>query len=92
MQLAVGTSLAVIVFTSVSSALAHHRRGAVRWPLVVQLSLGFAVGGWLGGVLAVWLGGVTAGAGVRPVRAGSGGTDDAWSFAAGWALAARCFE
>jgi uncharacterized membrane protein YfcA len=32
MQLAVGTSLAVIVFTSLSSALAHHRRGAVRWP------------------------------------------------------------
>ena len=57
MQLALGTSLAVIVFTSVSSALAHHRRGAVRWPLVMQLSLGFAVGGWLGGVLAVWLGG-----------------------------------
>ena len=58
MQLAVGTSLAVIVFTSLSSALAHHRRGAVRWPLVLQLSMGFAVGGWLGGVLAVWLGGV----------------------------------
>lgn len=58
MQLAVGTSLATIVFTSVSSMLAHQRRGAVRWLLVAQLSLGFAVGGWLGGVLAVWLGGV----------------------------------
>ena len=57
MQLAVGTSLAVIVFTSVSSARAHHSRGAVRWVLVMQLSLGFAAGGWLGGVFAVWLGG-----------------------------------
>jgi len=57
-QLSVGTSLAVIVFTSISSSLAHHGRGVVRWPLVMQLSLGFAVGGWLGGVLAVWLGGV----------------------------------
>jgi uncharacterized membrane protein YfcA len=58
MQLAVGTSLATIVFTSLSSALAHHRRGSVHWRLVAQLSLGIALGGWLGGVLAVWLGGV----------------------------------
>jgi hypothetical protein len=58
MQLAIGTSLATIVFTSVSSMLAHHRRGAVRWPLVAQLSAGILPGGWLGGFLAVWLGGV----------------------------------
>lgn len=58
MQLAIGTSLATIMFTSLSSALAHHRRGAVRWRLVAQLSLGIALGGWLGGFLAVWLGGV----------------------------------
>lgn len=58
MQLALGTSLATIVFTSVSSMLAHHRRGAVRWSLVAQLSLGILPGGWLGGSLAGWLGGV----------------------------------
>jgi uncharacterized membrane protein YfcA len=58
MQLAVGTSLATIVFTSLSSSWAHQRRGAVNWPIVVQLSLGIAGGGWLGGVLAVWLGGL----------------------------------
>ena len=58
MPLAIGTSLATIVFTSVSSAVAHHRRGAVCWRLVAQLSLGIALGGWLGGFLAVWLGGV----------------------------------
>lgn len=57
MQLAIGTSLATIVFTSLSSALAHHRRGAVRWPLVAQLSAGILAGGWLGGFVAVWLGG-----------------------------------
>jgi uncharacterized membrane protein YfcA len=58
MQLAVGTSLATIVFTSLSSSFAHHRRGAVNWPLMAQLSLGIVAGGWLGGVLAVWLGGL----------------------------------
>lgn len=58
MQLAIGTSLATIVFTSVSSGMAHHRRGAVRWPLVAQLSTGIVLGGWLGGFLAVWLGGM----------------------------------
>ena len=57
MQLAIGTSLATIAFTALSSSLAHHRRGAVNWPVVLQLSLGIAAGGWLGGVLAMWLGG-----------------------------------
>ncbi len=57
-QLAVGTSLATIVFTALSSILAHHRHGAVNWTLVRQLSLGIVSGGWLGGVLAVWLGGL----------------------------------
>ena len=33
MHLAVGTSLATIVMTSISSVRSHHRRGAVRWPL-----------------------------------------------------------
>ena len=58
MQLAVGTSLATIVFTSLSSAWAHQRRGAVSWPIMQQLSMGIVLGGWLGGVLAVWLGGL----------------------------------
>ncbi len=57
MPLALGTSLATIVFTSLSSLLAHHRRGAVRWPLMGQLSAGIVAGGWLGGYLARWLGG-----------------------------------
>ncbi len=57
MQIAVGTSLATIVFTSLSSARAHHKRGAVSWPVVLQLSLGILPGGWLGGVSAIWMGG-----------------------------------
>ena len=58
MQLAVGTSLATLAFTSLSSMWAHHRRGAVNWSLMRQLSSGIVLGGWLGAVLAVWLGGL----------------------------------
>ncbi len=59
-HLAVGTSLATIVATSLSSVRAHHRRGAVRWPLVARLAPGIVLGTWLGAVVAdrlstVWL-------------------------------------
>lgn len=56
-QLAVGTSLATIVFTSLSSMRAHHQRGAVDWSIMARLSTGIVAGGWLGGVAAVWMGG-----------------------------------
>lgn len=55
MQLAVATSLATIVFTSLASAYAHHRRGAVLWPTVIELVPGLIVGAVAGGLLAKWL-------------------------------------
>ncbi|CAM5574378.1 hypothetical protein SSTU70S_04684 [Stutzerimonas stutzeri] len=39
-HLAVGTSLATIVFTSINSILTHHRKGAVRWPMVLWMTGG----------------------------------------------------
>lgn len=48
MPLALGTSLAAIVFTASSSVCAHHGRGAVRWPVVRALAPGLALGA-LGG-------------------------------------------
>ncbi|MFZ5877653.1 MAG: sulfite exporter TauE/SafE family protein [Nitrospirota bacterium] len=48
MPLALGTSLAAIVFTASASVRAHHGRGAVRWPLVRALAPGLAVGAWGG--------------------------------------------
>jgi len=51
-QLAVGTSLATIVFTALSSIAAHQRRGAVLWPVVARLAPGLLLGSALGGVLA----------------------------------------
>jgi hypothetical protein len=52
MHLAIGTSLATIVVTSISSVRAHHQRGAVLWPVVWQLTPGIVIGAWLGAVVA----------------------------------------
>lgn len=52
MHLALGTSLVTIVATASSSALAHHRRGSVRWALFRRLVPGIVIGAWLGGMLA----------------------------------------
>ncbi len=51
-HLAVGTSLATIVFTSISSVRAHHKRGAVMWPVVARLAPGLIAGGLLGAAIA----------------------------------------
>lgn len=56
-HLAVGTSLATIVVTSISSVRAHHQKGAVRWPLFWLLTPGLAVGVLLGSQFAARLGG-----------------------------------
>jgi len=52
MHLALGTSLASIVLTSVSSSYAHHRHAAVLWPVVVSLSPGIIIGALLGSFIA----------------------------------------
>ncbi|MDZ4144184.1 MAG: sulfite exporter TauE/SafE family protein [Burkholderiales bacterium] len=49
---AIATSLATICFSSLSSVRAHHRRGAVRWPVVFALSPGIVFGAYLGSLLA----------------------------------------
>lgn len=51
-HLAVGTSLATIIFTSINSILAHHRKGAVRWPIVVWMTLGILAGTAVGTLTA----------------------------------------
>ena len=60
MHLALGTSLASIVFTSLSSIYAHQRHGAICWLPFRQLTpgiiLGAAVGGWLASQMSTsWL-------------------------------------
>lgn len=43
-HLALGTSMAAIVMTSLSSLRAHHRHGAVRWPIVRAITPGLLLG------------------------------------------------
>lgn len=47
-HMAIATSLATILFTSLSSVRAHHRHGAVRWPVVLMIAPGILLGSWIG--------------------------------------------
>lgn len=71
MHIAVGTSLATIIVTSISSVTAHHKKGAVLWSVFRNLAPGLVIGSFLGagiadlmsgqhlqlviGVFAVWM-------------------------------------
>lgn len=54
-KVAIATSMSTIIFTSISSVWAHHKRGAVRWDIVWRLSPGIVLGAALAsmGVFAV---------------------------------------
>jgi uncharacterized membrane protein YfcA len=54
-KMAVATSLATICFTSLSSVRAHHRRGAVLWPIVRLLAPGILLGAAVGAQVAAAL-------------------------------------
>ena len=51
-KMAVATSLATILFTSISSVRAHHQRGAVRWDVARLLAPGIVLGSLLGAQIA----------------------------------------
>lgn len=52
-HMAIGTSLATIIFTSLSSIYAHHfTHKAVRWDIVKQFTPGIIIGALLGAVIA----------------------------------------
>jgi uncharacterized protein len=62
-KVAIATSLATIVFTSISSVRAHHKRGAVLWPVVTKMAPGILLGSLLGAQLASRISGVMLGIG-----------------------------
>lgn len=47
-HMAIATSLATIMFTSISSVRAHHKHGAVSWRIVRLLAPGILIGSWVG--------------------------------------------
>jgi uncharacterized membrane protein YfcA len=55
MHVALGTSLASIMFTSVSSFRAHHKRGAVHWIVVRKIVIGIFTGTFIGSCIAAQL-------------------------------------
>ncbi len=51
-HLAIGTSLATIIFTSLSSIWAHHKRRAVLWSILPWLATGILAGSFTAGIIA----------------------------------------
>lgn len=52
MQMALGTSLAVIVITSIASSRAHHTHHNVDWAIVKKITLGIVIGAFFGSLVA----------------------------------------
>ena len=52
LHLALGTSVATILFTSISSLRAHHAHRAVLWPVMRDMTPGILIGTLLGALLA----------------------------------------
>lgn len=48
MQVILATSMATIIFTSISSVRAHHARGAVHWQALLAMAPGILVGSFIG--------------------------------------------
>jgi uncharacterized protein len=55
LHLAVGTAMATILFTSVSSVRAHAARGAIRWDIARNITPGIIVGGLVGSWIASFI-------------------------------------
>jgi uncharacterized membrane protein YfcA len=58
MHLAIGTSLAAMIFNTLSSSRAHNKKKAVLWPLFKKTVPGLVLGGIIGGVVADFISGV----------------------------------
>jgi len=57
MHVAIGTSLATIVFTSISSIRSHQKHNAVLWPVFLLITPGIVIGGLLGSFTAKFVSG-----------------------------------
>src|SRR5579862_1938251 len=55
MQMAVGTSLAIMIFTAASALYAHHKRKSVNWVIFKMMMPGLMIGAVLGSIIAHFL-------------------------------------
>jgi uncharacterized membrane protein YfcA len=55
MQMAVGTSLAIMIFTATSALYAHHKRKVVRWDMFSYMLPGLIGGSVMGAIIAHFL-------------------------------------
>ena len=55
MQMAIGTSLAAMVFTSASSAWAHYKKEGILWKIARSLAPGIVIGAIIGALIADYL-------------------------------------
>ncbi len=55
LHLALGTSMASIIFTALSSLRAHHKHDAVLWPVVAVITPGILLGTGIGSVFAAMI-------------------------------------
>src|SRR5512146_537605 len=55
LHIALGTALAAMVFTSLSSMRAHHAHGAVDWTIARAMSPGMLAGSFAAALLAGWI-------------------------------------
>lgn len=58
-HIAVGTALATIILTSISSMSAHHKRGGVRWEIFRHMAKGLVLGSLVGAWIATLIDGVS---------------------------------
>lgn len=56
-HMAMGTSLATIIFTASSSTYGHYKQGSVDWKIVCQLTTGIVIGAFSGSWLAHFING-----------------------------------
>ena len=54
-HMVLGSSLGVIVFSSISSTFSHHAKGAVNWSLIKVVAPSIIIGSFLGGLTAGFL-------------------------------------
>ena len=54
-HLALGTALAAMVFTSISSMRAHHAHGSVDWKIARAMSPGMLAGSFVAALVAGWI-------------------------------------